>query len=151
MVFWYFFNLILVIFIILLVSSWERKGRSPDSGGRERKLSLTFFFMMEVHIRCIFLLLKFVKKHIWVRVDFWFWVDFCFFEVIDKFIMIPIVFYTCFGLRINFKISFWIKNLKPWFFNHNSDWNLGKTIQWVVWIFFSKIFLWWTIYLQQKK
>ena len=66
----YFFNLSLVIFIIFLVPSWERKGRSPDSSGRKRKLSFTFFFMMEVHIRCVSLPLNFVKKHIWVRVDF---------------------------------------------------------------------------------
>jgi hypothetical protein len=69
-----------------------------------------FYLMREVHIRCFFLPLKFMKKHIWVWVDFfvsgWFWslrqLFWVFFKTIDKFITVSKVF----SVRNGFKNEF---------------------------------------------
>ena len=46
---------------------------------------------------------------------------------------------TVFWVEMGWETSFWVKNLKPWFFSQYSGWNLGKIRRCVVWSFFKKM------------
>jgi hypothetical protein len=121
----YFLNSILVQKIIFLFfSPWlrdERK-RSLDSYSRERKMLLIpiyftkindiyvkwFHLMREVHIRCFFLSLKFIKNIYlssgWFLISSWFQFleRFFFLKIIDRFITVLTMFWVKNGLKNRF-------------------------------------------------
>jgi hypothetical protein len=73
----------------------ERENYVGTDLGHQKGLDIFvkwFHLMREVHIRCFFSPLKFMKKHVRARVDFLFQIDFGFFNTMDRFIMVYKIF-----------------------------------------------------------